>query len=143
MATLFDAIDAQQSAVPQADRDYMRIRKTAPPDWKIWIAKYNGDDWLKHRCKRMGMRIVEKSSPPVSDDLSCNTQATTLVIRQLCAHIYSSTTMYSFTGYSGVSLAQIWPSTGYNIRWRYAPLIGDDHVVNLSESIGRELPTLP
>jgi hypothetical protein len=140
IATLIDAIDPGQSAIPQSDRDYLRKHRSPPPEWNIWIARYSGNDWHRHRCKRMGIRVVEKSTPG-SDDLSCNTQVTTLVVRHLCAHIYSSTAM-KLGGYDGISLIRLWPLTGYNITWRNAPRIGDEQIINLAESLGRELPIL-
>src|SRR5262245_13198722 len=80
IATLFDALAPEQSAVPQSDRDYLRTRNVPPPEWKIWVAKYDGPDWLKHRARRLGMRVQEKSTP-VGEGNSCNTQVTTLVLR--------------------------------------------------------------
>src|SRR6478609_10019799 len=48
---------------------------------------------------------------------SNDTQTTTLVIGQLCAHAFSSRTMPDFQGYKGAAeLFQIWP-TGPAIEW--------------------------
>ena len=139
IATLFDAMDPARSAIPQVDRVYLMKHHLPPPDWKIWLARYAGADWQGHRCRSMSMRISERSMP-IGDELSCNTQVTTLVLRQLCAHIYSSSVM-PFDGYGGIDLIQLWPISYPVIFWRDAPLIDDAHVVSLAESLARELPS--
>lgn len=124
-------------AIPQDDRNYFMENRLPPTTWKIWLARYEGQNWQNHRTRRSGMR-VQTTPEPGSDRFICNTQVTTLVLRRLCAHIFSSTVM-DLPGYEGVDLQQIWPLTGNSYLWRRAPLLNDEAVVILSEALARDL----
>lgn len=129
------------SAVPQSHRDYFRGHRTPPPMWKVWIAKYRGTNWQDHRVRRTGMNV--QPMPEVNGNrFTCNTQVTTLVIRYLCAHVFSST-VFELPGYEGVNLQQIWPSTGENFVWSRAPILDDGGVIVLSEALARDLTPIP
>jgi hypothetical protein len=81
---------------------------------------------------------VQSKPDLIGDRQVCNTQVTTLVIRQLCAHLYSSSVM-DLPGYEGVSLFQLWPMAGENFVWRKAALLDDASVIALSEALAADL----
>jgi hypothetical protein len=98
-------------AIPQSDREWIRTNGEPPPMWRIWIAKYSGNNPGDHWCRHIGIRLT--SSPQdVAGAQKCNTQTTTLVWGRLCAHAYSSTYLPDFLGYD-FPLAKIWPLSGY------------------------------
>jgi hypothetical protein len=138
IAMLIDADSEMGFAVPQSDRDYFRLHREPPAMWRIWIARFIGSNWLDHRIRRMAMR-VQTTPEPNADRLICNTQVTTLVLRQLCAHICSSTVMEDFAGYEGVALQRIWPLTGESYVWSRAARLDGDGVVTLAEALAKDL----
>lgn len=138
---LVDAADPPGSAVPQVHRDYFKARGEPPPMWRIWLGRYSGRDWQVHRVRRTGMTAL--LTPEINGDrFACNTQVTTLVIRQLCAHIFSST-VFDLPGYEGIALQQIWPLTGKTFVWTHAPVLNDTALVTLAEALARDLKPIP
>jgi hypothetical protein len=135
---LIDADAEMGSAIPQSDRDYFRTHREPPPAWRVWLARYSGRNWQDHRARRIGMRV--QSTPDVNADrLMCNTQITTVVLRQLCAHMFSSTVMDEFAGYEGIKLQRLWPLTGENFVWARAARLDDAGVVALNEALAADL----
>jgi hypothetical protein len=130
------AVGAETSAVPQADRDHFRLHKDPPDHWRIWIARYVGENWQLHRVRHVGLKVLKRSE--LSEPERCNTQVTTLVIRRLCAHIFSSTA-FSLPGYEGIALQQLWPPSDTSHPWALAPNVTDEGVVVLAEAFARDL----
>ena len=101
--------DLEMQGVPVADRRQLMSTGYPPFDtWRIWIARFDGanpeDRWSRH----LGMQMV--SSPDeIFRPHKCNTQVTTMVIGELCAHLVSSSVMRIPSGYTGVELTAIWP----------------------------------
>jgi hypothetical protein len=89
-------------AIPAEDRDRLMRDRKPGSKWRIWIARYGGTNWHDHACRHMGMRLATSPDQAVYSR-QCNTQTTTLVIGQLCAHIYSSSAWIDFPGYEGPS----------------------------------------
>lgn len=138
---LIDAADPPGSAIPQSDREYFKASRQPPPMWRVWIARYGGTDWQVHRVRRTGMNVQPK--PEIDGNrFACNTQVTTLVIRKLCAHVFSSS-IFELPGYEGVALQQLWPLTGESFIWAKAPVLTDAGVVVLSEALARDLKPIP
>ena len=135
---LVDADAQAGSAISQVDRDFFQANREPPQTWRIWIARYCGNKWQEHRIKRVGLRV--QSTPEINADrLVCNTQNTTLVLRQFCAHIFSSTVVDDFAGYEGVELQKLWPLTGENFAWTRAARLDDAGVVALNEALAAGL----
>jgi len=128
-------------SVTSDDRTWLRENLEPPPLWQIWIARYIGNQLESHWCRHYGMQLV--SSP---DDHAgpgeCNTQTTTLVLGQLCAHTFSSSVFPEFSGYKG-TLFKIWPISGFDINTAALPPVGDDDVVSLSEALARGMKPIP
>jgi hypothetical protein len=123
-------------AIPASDRDAIRNTGLPPPGWCIWLAKFTGEkgeELVSRYCAMMSGVLT----PPkdVGPEL-CNTQATTLVIGKLCAHLFRSS-FVPFIEYDGARLTKIWPLTGYDIQSRFMPTISDQAVVSLAESLAR------
>jgi len=68
----------------------------------------------------------------------CNTQVTTIVAGQLCAHIFSSSVWGNFKGYQGAPLTQIWPPHQLPIDTRFIRSIDNAGLPWLHEAVARE-----
>jgi len=129
-----------QAASP-SDRLWIKDQLQPPPFWQVWIARYVGTRAAEHWCRHYGMQLVSAASE-ISGTPKCETQATTFVLGQLCAHVFSSTSIPNFSGYDG-ALCKIWPLTGWDIDCRFLPKITDTGVISLSEALAREIPPIP
>jgi hypothetical protein len=126
-------------AIPPEDRTQLKETFLPPWHWRIWIARYPGENSEMHRCSHTGFQFVSiptESPGPVK----CNTQVTTLVIGQLYAHVFSSTVWRDFSGYEGINFRQIWPPSQYDINPRLLPEISDADIVLVGEALAREMP---
>jgi hypothetical protein len=134
--------DMATQAVPPSDREWFKEKFEPSSNWQIWIAKYADDDPEKHWCYHHGFVIV--SSPDENaGPYMCNTQATTLVIGRLCAHIFSATDWPDFDGYEGVTLSRIWPPAQLEIDTRFLSGLSGRAVLSLAEALARETPPVP
>jgi hypothetical protein len=124
------------------DRRWIRETLEPPPMWKVWIARYVGDAPGAHWCRHYGLQLVSSPDELVPHHV-CDTQATTYVMGQLCAHVFGSTTIPTFEGYTGQGLCCLWPLTGWDIDCRFLPAIKDKGVLSLSEALAREIPAIP
>jgi hypothetical protein len=130
----------EMRAIPQTDRDWLMQHSEPPPHWKIWIGRYEGAPRMDDRYSAMHVA----SSPDVVTSIEhCNSQVTTLVVGQLCAHMFSSTVWPDFRGYEGNVLAPIWPFHHPYIEVRDLPVIAEADVPWLHEAIPRQLAPIP
>jgi hypothetical protein len=123
-------------------RKWIREPEDPPPFWKVWIARYAGQNPSAHWCRHYGLQLVSTPDEIVADHV-CDTQVTTFVMGHLCAHVFSSTTIPTFEGYSGQGLCRLWPLTGWDINCRFLPSINDEAVLSLAEALAREIPAIP
>jgi hypothetical protein len=130
----------EMRAIPPSDHDWIRTRFEPPPYWKIWIARYVGNVAMDEQ--HMAMQISSSMDVPAGVD-HCNTQVTTLVIGQLCAHLFSSTEWPEFGGYEGIFLSRIWPLTPFDIEVSSLPPIFESEVPWLHETVARTTPPIP
>jgi hypothetical protein len=129
-------------AASDEDRKWIRETRQPPPMWKVWIARYTGNEPGAHWCRHYGLQLVLSPDEIVSAQ-KCDTQTTTYVMGHLCAHVFSSTTIPTFDGYRGQGLCRLWPLTGWDIDCRALPTITDQAVLSLSEALAREIPAIP
>lgn len=124
-------------AVPTEHRRWLRDKLEPPPGWKIFVARYVGTNWRQFICRHYGMQLLP--SEDIESDV-CDTQASTFVIGELCAHSFSSTVVAEsdFGGYEGQAVIPIWP-TGPAVIWGAAPPLGDNGVVTLSSAFFRAI----
>jgi hypothetical protein len=129
-------LSSKMPSIPAEDRNWLMTRSEPPCHWKIWIAQYYGDPLLDERYT--AMQIASSKSVPRGVE-HCNSQVTTLVIGQLCAHLFSSTDWRDFGGYD-VELASIWPQgTRVIDTWRIEG-ISEAEVPWLHEAVARAVP---
>jgi hypothetical protein len=128
-------------AVPPEDRDWIRLNLIPPwYNWRIWITRYRGARANEHWAFHYPMHIDSSPMAETGPD-KCNTQTTTLVIGQLCAHVFSSTIIgEELPGYEGIQLCCIWPPSQFFIDWRYVPAFGEPELYSLAEALGRDIP---
>jgi hypothetical protein len=126
-------------AVPQSDRDWLRTHRYPPWHWKIWVARYDGpkdQHWAYHLPMHLDSSRTSETGPD-----KVNTQTTTMVIGQICAHVFSSTTLDdSNFGYRGIRLCRIWPPSNYYINWANVAAHGDVILLSLAEALSRDIP---
>jgi hypothetical protein len=128
-------------SVSKEDRDWLREKMEPPPLWQIWIARYIGTEPENHWCRHFGMQLVP--SPDVKlETPECNTQTTTLVLGQLCAHAFSSSVFPEFSGYK-TPLCRIWPLAGWDIFSSALPRVADDDIISLAEALARGMKPIP
>jgi hypothetical protein len=134
--------DQEMQGVPVAERRQLMATGHPPFDtWRIWIARFSGPNPEDHWSRHFGFQVV--SSPDkIFRPHKCNTQVTTMVIGELCAHLVSSSAMPVPLGYSGVELTSIWPPTYFDIDSRFIPFLGDAEVVHLHESLAASMKTV-
>jgi len=129
-------------AIPASDRAALRETGLPPAGWCMWLAKFTGkraDDLVsRYNALMAGMLTKPKNIGPEY----CNTQVTTLVIGQLCAHLFRSS-FVPFIEYDGARLAKIWPLTGYDINTQFLPTISDQGVLSLAEALPRAASESP
>jgi hypothetical protein len=108
--------------VPFADREYLRLYREAPKDWKIWIGRYIRGKfrgyWVHNSVPLL------KNIPKASDNTSYqpNTQTTTFIVGQVFIHAFRSaepdiTTRWRLDSLGPKILAQLWPVKEGFIAW--------------------------
>jgi hypothetical protein len=133
-----EASSHKMKVIPVSDRDWLIKNFEPPPDWKMWIARYDGNATEQRYSP---MQIISSETETIGVEY-CNTQVTTLVIGQLFAHLFSSTVWPSFPGYEGADLAPIWPPRQCDIELSDLPVITEAQVPWLHETIARELTSV-
>jgi hypothetical protein len=128
-------------AVSVSERDWLRYYREPSEDWKIWIAHYGGGNQDDHWARQYGAQLDSRPTDKVGPEY-CNVQVTTLVIGQLCAHIFYSPVI-DFLGYEGIAPAQIWPRRRFDFDTCFLPTMGDEHVIWLHEAFPRESRPMP
>lgn len=124
-------------AIPQSDRDWLMENPEPPSGWKIWIARYVGPQRMDQRHTPMQLA----SSPDVVKGIErCNTQVTSLIVGQFYAHLFSSTVWKNFSGYQGADLVQLWPLSQRGINTQFFPVIFEQEIPWLHETIVRTTP---
>jgi hypothetical protein len=126
-------LETKTMATSAAERSWIKDKGEPPENWKIWITRFAGKSnrhWVYHHG-------LSASPPDVQVGASCDTQTTTMVLGELCAHAFSSRTTLDFEGYEGVHMFQVWP-TGPTINWWETLGIGDAALISLSEAFVRD-----
>jgi hypothetical protein len=131
-------------AVAAEDRDWLRYYREPSPHWKIWIARFDGEDQDEHWSRTYA---VQHTLAP-TDEIGaayCDTRISTLVIGQLCAHILygHDTEFVSKMAYDGVELTQLWPASGFDLHTIGMPYLNGTAVLWLHEAYVREAPGMP
>jgi hypothetical protein len=114
-------------AVPQTQRDYLRIKKRPPRGWRIWIGRYSWtvgvERWTHHV-----MCLAENGyrGPPGDISRPPNTQTTTICVGdELFIHIMSSSvdsgqslvSRWNFPPSIAPAFLQIFPAAAEKIIW--------------------------
>ena len=128
-------------AIPDQERNRLRLNRVPSADWKIWIAEFHGDDGDQHWSRTYAAQMDSKPTDKVGPEY-CNVRVTTLVLGKLCAHLFYSP-IIDFQGYEGVELAQIWPRQSGYIDTSGLPLRTGKEVLFLHEAFARESRPMP
>jgi len=109
-------------AIPFEDRDYLRLYREPPKNWKIWIGRYLRGQW-KGYWTHHSVLITENIPDPPPDPLHHpNTQTTTFVVGQLYIQTFSCalpkiTDKWSLDRQGPSILSQLWPVKESFIAW--------------------------
>jgi hypothetical protein len=129
-------------AISSWDRDCLRLRLWLSDNWHIWIARYVGenqnDNWSRTYALQLSSLPTDKVGPE-----NCNAQVTTLVIGQLCAHIFYSSVIEGYDTYEGITLARLWPHEPFDKQTAFLSALSDELVAELHEAFAREAPPPP
>jgi hypothetical protein len=125
---------------PVEDRDWLKMHFEPPPSWRIWIAKHKGN--LRMDERYTGMQISSSPEGPSGVDF-LNSQVTTLVVGEFCAHLFCSTIWTDFEGYEGIRLSRIWPPRQIDIDTLFLPVMPENAVPWLHEAIARDTTHVP
>jgi hypothetical protein len=147
LATIrIDIANKTAHAVPPTDHQHLIQHREPGPNWMIWIMRYTeglGDDYA-YRHFPMAIRSFPKgligtlsSADIAAGPEDTNTQVATIVVGRLCAHIFSTTALLGFNGYTEPPMCQIWPITG-DIDTGYLPGIDARGATWLHETLGRD-----
>lgn len=128
--------DPDTLAIPPADHRFMYDKGQPPPEWKIWIARYIGNQHHRWVLRHYGMQLADSPNVLVEPH-KCDTQVTTFVIGQLCVHTFRSTVLGTPAGidYEITDMPRIWPLTRTNLIWPCAKVLNDRGVAHLSKGI--------
>lgn len=125
-------------SIPYSEREYLRLRLEPPPNWRVWIAPYQGQNWRTgyNRFSATLGTLDETGTPiPPNRSLAKNTQFSSLGIGRLFAAAFSSTVpglTFQMPPKAAFFLRCIWP-TGGTIPWLPALAIDDagaEHIAN-------------
>jgi hypothetical protein len=125
-------------AVTVEDADWLRYYREPSPDWAIWITRFAGTNPDDHSARYYAIQLDPLSTDKVGPEY-CNVQVATLVIGQLCAHLFYSPVM-QFFGYDGIELCQIWPQTGFDVDTQSFTGLDDRATLWLHETFARTMP---
>lgn len=130
-------------AVPQCERDYLRVTRKPPKTWRIWIGHYSRSHMTQrywHSALALTDQEVERVTlyvphPP-------NTQTTAICFGEhLFVYVMSSDVAlarglirrWRFPVSSRASLRQIWPSAAAAIAWPLGPPLSGAQVSFIAE----------
>lgn len=142
VAIMSEFTDPRTMAIPPEHRHWLKQRIEPAAGWMVWIGRYSGSNWRQHVLRHYGMQLEPSPDENVQAPI-CDTQTTTLVIGQLCAHIFSSTNFTDFPGYEGQTLIPIWPLNVGTITWGTSVALTDSGVISLSGALARAIPPAP
>jgi hypothetical protein len=102
----------QTVATPQSQREQFRATLIPPPDWRVWIAPFDGRVWNK-KFHHIGMGLFEFPEP--NRVPPCNVQITTAAVGKLLFQSFrfdpdaAYFQLTSFYGYS-LNIVPVWPA---------------------------------
>jgi hypothetical protein len=110
------------AAIPFGDREYLRLYREPPKEWRIWIGRYLRGRWKGYWIHH-SVPLVE-NIPEAGDDAASrpNTQTTTFIVGQIYIHAFSSalpniTSKWRLDAQGPTILAQLWPVKESFIAW--------------------------
>jgi hypothetical protein len=132
-------------AISIEDRDWLRYYSEPNQNWKIWIAHFDGSDQDQHWSRTYGIQHGGSTPPDSVGPGYCDTRISTLVMGQLCAHIFYSqdTELASKIAYDGIQLMQLWPASQFDLHTIGMHGLSGRDVLWLHEAYAREAPRPP
>jgi hypothetical protein len=129
-------------AVSARDRDSLRLHLWPSDNWKIWIARYAGENQNDNWSKSYALQLSSLPTDEVGPE-NCNAQITTLVVGQLCAHIFYSAVIDALDGYEGIDLSRLWPPAVFDKETAHLTDLSDNDVLELHEAFASHAPPPP
>ena len=128
--------DLNTISIPLNDHHFMYENGEPPPEWKIWIARYVGDQHDRFVLRHYAMQLADFPNVLVEPH-KCDTQVTTFVLGQFCVHTFRSTILGrpNMPDYEVVNMPRIWPPIENNINWPNVQELSNAGVAMLSRKI--------
>jgi hypothetical protein len=80
--------DRDLVTIPDGDRQWLWKKRTAPPDWKIWLGDYERSKWVPQWIhNRFSVTGRDEPTPERGAEGPMNTQTTTYVAGRLYVHV--------------------------------------------------------
>jgi len=131
-------LSGELRTTPQEHRNWLISKREPPPNWWISFCRYQDNDPVDYWFGFLGMARASLSEATLVGAHNCNTQVTTIIVGNFCAHLFSSTVWDNFRGYDGASLAQIWPPNPYIIDTEFVAFIDNSGLPWLHEAVARD-----
>jgi hypothetical protein len=109
-------------SIPFDDREYLRLYREPPKEWRIWIGRYLRGRWRGYWI-HLSVPLVEDIPEGGNDAVPPpNTQTTTFIVGQVYIHAFSSalsniTNKWRLDAQGPSILAQLWPVKESFIAW--------------------------
>lgn len=147
-AMMFEFADHKRVSSSHEHRQSLMQSGEPPVGWKIWIAKYCGEDWKAKAFRSstaltivgLDVRVIDKKTCP-----TMNTQAITFGVGQLLVQLISTTVPFvtfdvelKFESYT----PQIWPFKT-SLNWPPAHVLNDADAVILTNGLIRMIRNDP
>jgi len=129
-AVMAEFTDALTAAIPDTDRGSLMRTSDAPPNWTIYLGRYQGIGfpYRHHGTKFILPSSIDKAGAIENADADFF-QATTYALGPLLVHAYSSTSTalidWLRANISYPTLIQVWPRRDGCMDWPCTPVLGD------------------
>lgn len=137
-----DAINPEKAKVTQAERDWIRLNRTPPANWQMWIATYAGTEWRQLGIYQHGAWL---EIPPIGtpSPIAGYVQASMIGMGQILFLVLGTdiSTIGFEVGRINTDMRRIWP-IGQSFNWPM-PLSLTDEDANSVGSILERLIASP
>jgi hypothetical protein len=134
------SVEEDRRAIYQEDRMYLCDEIIAPVDWKIFLVRADVDSnkgQYYHADAFYNTRQPFRVTPEVTKNL-----VVTMLLGKLCVHVLTRPPK-DFKGYTGVTLAALWPLTDEDINLCESSLLSRAKIVELGAAFRRTFPIIP
>jgi hypothetical protein len=119
----------EADAISVEERENLRSHNLPPLDWQMFLCR--SDCTIEEGQYYYSDSFIGESTDANNNTVSVMAHVTTFVLGKLCVHAISRSYGH-LKGYSGINLAQVWPSAGGDIDIRATSILNPTKVFELS-----------